>query len=177
MKLWGYIQLDPGYWIGYFSTSSRNFITGKLTIFGEPEVKNMFKEKKVQFCSVSTILLYRYLNQGRRRRLLKNCASYVRVLVYTHTRKKWFLWLPGLKNNKTKIVQKSTSSNEIASTSGSNVFYFRFTKNSQFRVKLYIPSKCHANRSIRLGGDSLSHIKCNSSKVDSPWSLNRTNND
>ena len=54
MKLWGYIQLDPGYLKGYFSTSGRNFITGKLTIFGEPEVKNMFEEKKVQFFSVLT---------------------------------------------------------------------------------------------------------------------------
>ena len=54
MKLWGYIQLDPGYWIGYFSTSGRNFITGKLTIFGAPEVRNMFEEKKVQFFSVLT---------------------------------------------------------------------------------------------------------------------------
>ena len=40
--------------IGYFSTSGRNFITGKLTIFGEPEVKNIFEEKKVQFFSVLT---------------------------------------------------------------------------------------------------------------------------
>ena len=31
------------------------------------------------------------------------------------------------------------------------------------RVKLYMPSKFYANRSIRLGEHSLSHIKCNSS--------------
>ena len=41
MKLWGYIQLDPGYCRGYFSTSGRNFITGKFAIFGEQEVENI----------------------------------------------------------------------------------------------------------------------------------------
>ena len=104
----------------------------KLKI-SEPEVKNMFEEKRVQFCSVSSILLFRYFNQGRRQRLLKNFASYVRL--YTHTRKKWFLLLPGLKNDKTKIeipLKKSTSfRTRYFSTSGYNVFYFRFTKNSQ----------------------------------------------
>ena len=104
----------------------------KLKI-SEPEVKNMFEEKRVQFCSVSSILLFRYFIQGRRQRLLKNFASYVRL--YTHTRKKWFLWLPGLKNNKTKIeipLQKSTSfRTRYFSISGYIVFYLRFTKNSQ----------------------------------------------
>ena len=93
MKLWAYIQLDPGYCMGYFSTSGRNLKTGNWLFFvnrklkiSEPEVKNMLDEKRVQFCSVSTFLRLRYFDQGRRQRLLKIFASYARV--YRHTRTK-----------------------------------------------------------------------------------------
>ena len=107
-----------------------------------------YRNRKSKICLMkreynfeSTILLFRYFNQGRRQRLLKNFASYVRV--YTHTRKKWFLWPPDLKNNITKIelpLQKSTSfRTRYFSTSGSNVSNFRFTKNIQFPVLRFRP--------------------------------------
>ena len=140
-------------------TGSRLFFANRKLERSEPEVENVLDEKRIKFCCVSAILLFCYFEQGRRQRLLKNFASYVRL--YTHTRKKWFLWLPGLKNNKTKIeipLQKSTSfRTRYFSISGYIVFYLRFTKNSQVvYYTVYTPK-----------------VSCKlAPKVDSPWGLN-----
>ena len=79
--------------MGYFSTSGRNLQTGSWLFFGnrklktsKPEVENESDEKRIQFCSVSPILLFEYFEQGRRQRLLKIFAHY--VTVYGHTRTK-----------------------------------------------------------------------------------------
>ena len=85
--------------------------------------------------------------ENYQKRSIRAIRTFLQILSpmydYIHILKKWFLWLPGLKNNKTKIelsLQKSTSfRTRYSSTSGSIFFYFRLTKKSEFRVKLYIP--------------------------------------
>ena len=49
----------------------------------------MLDEKRIQFCNVSHILLFRYFEQERCQRLLKIFAPY--VTVYGHTRTKMVL--------------------------------------------------------------------------------------
>ena len=95
-KTLGYIQLNPGYRMGYFSTSGQNLETGNMLFFenrkfqsSKPEVENMIDEKRIQFCNVSHILLFRYFEQERCQRLLKIFAPY--VTVYGHTRTKMVL--------------------------------------------------------------------------------------
>ena len=71
MKLWGCIQFDPGYCMGYFSTSGRNLKTGSWLFFGnrklktsEPEVEKYPIRKLVGFGNESPIFVFWYLNPG-----------------------------------------------------------------------------------------------------------------
>ena len=82
--------------MGYFSTSGQNLETGNRLFFenrkfqsSKPEVENMLGEKRIRFCNVSHILLFRYFEQERCQRLLKIFAPY--VTVYGHTRTKMIL--------------------------------------------------------------------------------------
>ena len=47
-------------------TGNRPFFENRKFLSLKPEVENMLNEKRIQFCSVSHILLFRYFDQGRR---------------------------------------------------------------------------------------------------------------
>ena len=128
MKLWEHIQFDPGYCMGYFSTSGQNLKTGNWLFFGnrklkisEPEVENMFGEKRMQFCTVSPILLFWYFDHGRRQRLLKIFAPYGRV--YRHTRTKMILATTRIEISKNQDRTFITKTHEL---SDEILFDFRF---------------------------------------------------
>ena len=70
-------------------TGNRPFFENRKFLSLKPEVENMLNEKRIQFCSVSHILFFRYFDQGRRQGLLKIFAPY--VIVYGHTRPKMIL--------------------------------------------------------------------------------------
>ena len=82
-----------------------------------------------------------------------------------------------------KLHNCTLFSSNIFLTSGSDIFNFRFTKNCQSsgyevpigsrkvphaiaRVELYIPPKFHANRSTRLGEESMWHINASHLRLD-----------
>ena len=119
MKLWGYIQLNPGYCMGYFWTSGRNLETGSCLFFRnrklkipEPEVDNMLDEKRIQFCNVSPILILRYFDHGRRQRLLKTFAPYGRV--YRQTRTKMILAATRFEKSKNEDSTFITKTRELS---------------------------------------------------------------
>ena len=139
----------------------------------------------MDFCNGISIFVLLFFKPGSH----KN--HFFRACVYTRTYEAKFfksLWrLSWLKYRKSRIVltlQNCTLfSSNIFLTSGSDIFNFRFTKNSQFscyevpigskkvphtiaRVELYIPSKFHANRSTRLGEDSMWHINVSYLRLD-----------
>ena len=138
----------------------------------------MLDEKRIQFCNVSHILLFRYFEQERCQRLLKIFAPY--VTVYGHTRTKMILAATRFEKSKNEDRHLITKTHGL---SDELFFDFRFRRfqlpvsekqaTSGFevptgsrkvphaiaRVELYIPPKFHANRFTRLGGDSFAHIK------------------
>ena len=190
MKLLGCIQFDLVYCLGYFSTSGRNFETGSWLFFGnrklkisEPEVENMFGEKRMQFCTISPILLFWYFDHGRRQRLLKIFAPYGRV--YRHTRTKMILATTRIEISKNEDRTLITKTHEL---SDEILFDFRFRwlelpvceklANFRFEVgngnwkydvapvqgQLYKPQKFHENRSMGVRVMSPGHIKWTPSK-------------
>ena len=128
MILWGFIEFDPGYCMGYFSTSGQNLETGNRPFFenrkfqlSKPEVENMLDGKRIQFCSVSPILLFSYLEQGRHQRLLKIFAPH--VTVYRHTRTKMILAATRFEKSKNEDRTLITKIDEL---SDEIFFDFRF---------------------------------------------------
>ena len=78
-------------------------------------------EKRIQFCSVSPILLFEYFEQGRRQRLLKIFAPY--VTVYGHTRTKMILAATRFEKSKNEDGALITETDEL---SDEIFFDFRF---------------------------------------------------
>ena len=112
----------------YFSTSGRNVKTGSWLVFGnrklkisKPEVENMLDEKRMQFCTVSSILLFGYFDHERRQRLFKFLAPYGRV--YRHTRTKMILATTRIEESKNEDMTFITKTYEL---SDEILFDFRF---------------------------------------------------
>ena len=114
--------------MSYISTSGWNPKTGSWLFFGnrklktsKPEVENESDEKRIQFCSVSPILLFEYFEQGRRQRLLKIVAPY--VTVYGHNQTKMILAANRFEQSKNEDRTFITKTDEL---SDEIVFDFRF---------------------------------------------------
>ena len=67
-------------------TGSGLFFANRKLERSEPEVENELDAKRIKFWCVSTILLFCYFEQGRRKRLLKKFVSYVTVYEYAWTK-------------------------------------------------------------------------------------------
>merc|ERR1711917_18387 len=123
----------------------------------------MLDKKRIQFCSVSPILLFSYFEQGRHQRRLKIFAPY--VIVYGHTRTKMILAATRFEKSKnedrTLITETDELSDEIffdfrlgyfqlpvsekQPTSGFKVSTgSRRVPHAIARVELYEPPKFHA---------------------------------
>ena len=110
------------YRLFHFRPKPRNpFFENRKFQLLKPEVENMLDKKRIQFCSVSPILLFSYFEQGRHQRRLKIFAPY--VIVYGHTRTKMILAATRFEKSKNEDGALITETDEL---SDEIFFDFRF---------------------------------------------------